>query len=528
MSLRHWLRKVVWLGGFCLLGVCCQQNAARAAAGFGLDQVAEKARALAAAPYQEGGATVPNFLTQLTYDEHRDIRFKPEKALWKSEGLPFQLQFFHPGYIFNRSVQIHLVDNGMVRDVPFSSDLFDYGQNKIAQPIPAQTGYAGFRVHYALNRPEYLDELIVFLGASYFRALGAGEQYGISGRGLAVDTALPTGEEFPAFREFWIVQPRKSDTELKIYALLDSPSVAGAYEFTVRPGAQTIVDVTARLWLREDIVKLGIAPMSSMFLFGENEPLAAKLADFRPEVHDSDGLQVHTKTGERVWRPLVNRDRLLVNAFEAENPRGFGLLQRDRTFDHYQDLEARSDLRPSVWILPMRRVVGKDVWSKGRVELVEIPTQNEWNDNIAAYWVPELSATKGSRIDFSYRMKWAAPDDGRTLGFVEGTRVTVLPKRNGRSIIVDFAGGDLSALSAQEAVEADVTLNGTGGHLRRKNVYKNTVTGGWRLVLEVERDSKPGLMALMPRPDEDSVDLRARLKLKDKVLTETWSYAVQP
>ena len=319
----------------------------------------------------------------LTYDRYRDIRFKPNEAWWRGAKLPFELAFFHQGFYFDQPVRINEVVAGRVREIKFSPDLFDFGANKIDRQKMQGLGFAGFRVHYPVNTPKYKDEVLVFLGASYFRAMGKGQVYGLSARALAVDTALISGEEFPRFVEFWIEQPAANARELTIYGLLDSKRVTGAYRFLLKPGVETVVDVKAQIFLRENVSKLGLAPLTSMFTFGENQ--RPRTEDYRPEVHDSDGLLIQSGTGEWIWRPLTNPKRLLVTSFALDNPLGFGLMQRDRDFSRYEDLEARYERRPSAWVEP------KGKWGAGRVELVQIPSPDETNDNIVAYWVPDAT-----------------------------------------------------------------------------------------------------------------------------------------
>ena len=353
------LERILLIG---LLVAC----AGRTAGAFGLEDVAKRAKQLAGSAYADPRGGVPQWLLDLNYDHYRDIRFRPERALWRDRSLPFSVQFFHPGFLYDRAESIHVVSrSGTVSPVAFSPDQFDYGRNKFESRVPQDLGYAGFRIHHPIKSTSYHDEVAAFLGASYFRAVGRDQVYGLSARGVAIDTALSSGEEFPWFREFWLVQPAPGAKELTVYALLDSPSASGAYRFVVAPGAQTRVDVELRLFPRRTLDKLGIAPLTSMFLHGESG--AGELNDYRPEVHDSDGLLVAARSGEWLWRPLQNPRDLSVASFELVSPRGFGLVQRDRDFDHYQDIEARPDLRPSAWVQP------KGEWGKGRVELVEIP-----------------------------------------------------------------------------------------------------------------------------------------------------------
>ena len=476
--------------------------AAPAAAAFNFDDVARRAQALAAKSYKAPAASLPGPLRDMSYDAYRDIRFLADHALWRKAGLPFEVQFFHPGFLFQQPVQINVISGQGVKPVPFNPDAFSYGRNELDKKQLRKLGYAGFRIHHAINRPDYKDEIAVFLGASYLRGVGRGHGYGLSARGLALDTALPSGEEFPAFREFWIEWPAPNARELVVYALLDSRRATGAYRFVIRPGDATAMDVRARLFLRAGVGKLGLAPLSSMYFFGENQPAPAE--DYRPEVHDSDGLLVASATGEWLWRPLVNPRRLLVTSFALTHPRGFGLLQRDRAFGHYEDLEARYERRPSAWIEP------QGDWGPGRVELVQIPTGDEFNDNIVAYWVPDQPPAPLAPYDFSYRLSWQSDSGIAPLGRVLQTRRGLVDKEQVR-FVVDFGGGTLDDLPADAAVELAASV-GQHGELLEHRAYRNGVAGGWRAVLTVRRT------------DDEPVELRAVLRTPAGPVSETWSY----
>jgi len=509
--LRSWQRR--WRAILVVAAVipwCCVAVPARAA--FDLDAVAAKARALATESFQDPHGQVPDWLLEISYDQWRDIRYRSEDALWRPMKLPFELQFFHPGLFYDRIVGVSVVDAAGEHAVAFSPNLFDYGQNKFASRVPQDLGFAGFRLHYPINRPDYKDEVIVFLGASYFRAVGKGLGFGISARGLAVDTALPSGEEFPYFKEFWLVRPTETAKSIEMFALLDSRRVTGAYRFVVHPGERTVVDVEARLFLRAEVDKLGIAPLTSMFLSGENS--LERRPDYRPEVHDSDGLLLNSAAGEWIWRPLENPKRLRVNTFAATGVKGFGLLQRDRDFSHFQDLETRPDKRPSVWIEPQGE------WGKGRVEIVEIPTHADINDNIVASWVPDQPAPVGEEIAFAYRMSWFGEDPTRSPGGrVAATRRDTGTFENAHRFVIDFVGKDLAKLPEDTVVRAVVTVGdgkGEDGELLEQQVVHNPLTNGWRLTFQVR-----------PR-DEDPLELRAFLQEGEDVLTETWSYVVDP
>jgi glucans biosynthesis protein len=482
----------------------------RPEAAFDLDTVATHARQLARAPYDDPHR-VPEWLTQISYDQWRDIRFRPDTALWKTLG-SFTVQFFHPGLFYNRTVNVNVVDTSGVHPVPFSPSHFDYGRNDFASRVPQDLGYAGFRIHYPIKTPTYQDEVIVFLGASYFRAVGKHDVFGLSARGLAIDTALASGEEFPRFREFWLLRPAKGTKTLTILALLDSRRMTGAYRFEIQPGERTVVKVASRLFVREPVAKLGIAPLTSMFFRGENT--VRHIEDYRPEVHDSDGLLLASKTGEWIWRPLENPESLRGSSFVLPSPHGFGLVQRDRDFDHYQDFEARPDLRPSAWVTPLGE------WGPGRVELVEIPTKDDTNDNVVAFWVPDTPLAPGAELKFAYTMTWfrddkALPPGGRVLD----TRRDRNGAENAVRFVVDFSGPELDKLPPDTVLQGVVSI-GSGtepqGTLLEQQVHKNAVTGGWRLVFQV-------------RPSgDDPVDIRAFLRKGTDSLTETWTYLLHP
>jgi glucans biosynthesis protein len=485
---------------------------------FGLEQVIEKARVMAREPFKDPAGSVPKFLLDLEYDQWRDIRFRPAKSVWRSEDLPFEIQFFHVGLYYDRSVKINVVDNGQAQPLPYSTEYFDYGKNQFSEPFPSDLGFAGFRVHYPIKSPCYKDEAAVFVGASYYRSLGKDHVYGLSARGLALDTAAPTGEEFPYFREFWIEKPKPGATSLTVYGLLDSPGVTGAYKYVIHPGRETTMKVESAVFRRRDGQKVGVAPLTSMFLYGENANVHMN-NDFRPEIHDSDGLLVHYKYGEWLWRPLVTPQRLLVNSFftREKDLVGFGLLQRDISYDNYQDLEAWYEKRPSVWITP------DGDWGEGHVELVLIPTTKEIHDNVVAYWVPHQLPPMDQPMVFNYTMRWhTAGPIGPLGGRVTATRTAKGKKDNYIKMVVDFEGGELGDIETTEGLEAEIGV-GANATLVEHQLAKNPYTGGWRLVFQIQPEA--GALNLVHK---DLIELRAFLRYKGAVVTETWSYGVQP
>ena len=498
-------------------GIAAAQEATPSTVGspdakFDFEALSAQMKQLAANPYKAPAETLPDVIQNLSYDEHRAIRFRPEHALWRAEPVEFHLQAFYPGWVFKDTTTIYIGENGVYNIHEFDPSDFEY--RPPLDPSKFQnlklSGIAGFRIHAPLERPDYFDELVTFLGASYFRALGTGTRYGLSARGLAINTATADTEEFPRFTAFYIEQPNPGDDTIRIMAALDSPSLTGAFAFNILPGHQTVMDVRTRLFFRNEVTRLGIAPLTSMFFFAENDPPAHQ--DFRPEVHDSDGLCIHRDSGERVWRPLRNPETLALSYFEEINPRGFGLLQRDRQFSHYEDTEARYDLRPSLVIEP----IGD--WGKGIVQLVEIPSDSEANDNIVAFWVPEAKPGAGDSLEHNYRMRWGlSVQEPDLLAKVAGTYIGVggnaadaATSTKTRRFAIDFEGGTMSNLPADATIEPliDVPQN---ARLINSSVSR-LPDNGWRLSLELERE------------DSQAVELRVKLSMLQRIVSETWLY----
>ncbi|MCX5514321.1 glucan biosynthesis protein D [Kaistia algarum] len=476
---------------------------------FTRSTVSEIARRLSRVPYAAPASRLPDVLQNLTYDQYRDIRFKSASAVWADAGLPFQLQLFHPGFYFKDPIEVAIIQDGVAKHLPYSTDLFDFGP-LVPKGIPnTDLGFAGIRIHGALNRPDYFDEIVVFQGASYFRSLGKGQVYGISARGLAVKTAEPEGEEFPIFRAFWVETPLKDGDTMVLYALLDSPSVTGAYRFTIRPGFPTTMDIEADLFPRVDLAKVGLAPGTSMFFFGPNDRV--DVDDFRPEVHDSDGLLMVNGRGERLWRPLSNPSTLQISAFVDAGPRGFGLIQRDRDFVTYQDLEAAYERRPSLWVEP----VGD--WGQGAVTLVEIPTNSEIHDNIVAYWQPKDPMPAGSEYSFAYRLSWggdpATADGAMVVSDTMIGRATLEGDSPLRRFVVDFAPQQL--LEGKPAEQPKATVSNSKGKISNIVVMPNPKIGkgqGWRVNFELDPEGA------------NLVELRIVLTFPDGRPAETWVY----
>ena len=511
-----------------------------AAPSFCFADVQAKAQDLAHKDWSDAPAA-PEFLIKLNYAEWSGIRYRKEKAVWADENLPFNLEFFHQGLYYDRPVKMHIVDDSGVSDIAFDPSLFQYGNEKLAHQAAESGGldFAGFRIHYPLNNADYKDEIAIFLGASYFRALAKGNHYGIYSRGLALDTASSQGEEFPYFREFWVVKPLPEDKNITVFALMDSPRMAGAYRFVITPGAPTEMDIKCALFTRSgspNYQKLGLAPLTSMFFYGEETN--GRPDDYRPEVHNSDGLLFVDGEGQWSWSPVVNPRRLAVNTFPLSNPRGFGLMQRDCSFSSYQDLSARYDLRPSLWVEP------QGDWGNGSLNLVEIPTEDELHDNIVVFWSPDKPRSGAADQPaeelrypdmqmYSWKLFWQQPGASRhEKGKVVSTRVS-----RGTDTItfhIDFAGKALAAIPADTGLSSIVETPEPVPLLEKKLTH-NPVTNGWRLEFKVRLPKEEGVLQSLMAARKGPLMLRFRALLKKgenlpDPLTETWicDWQVQP
>lgn len=471
------------------------------------------ARALAALPYRARSRPLPPAVKALDWDAYQSIRYRPERALWAGDDRPFTARFFHLGLYFEDPVRIHEVVAGRTREIVYDTAKFDHRKSGLSGvELPRDLGFAGFRL---LHRDDPERDIVAFLGASYFRAVGAEKQYGLSARGLAVDTAMNRPEEFPRFTDFWLEAPAKGSDRIRILALLDSPSVAGAYRFTIVAGRTLIMDVDAAIYPRKDIERIGIAPLTSMYQHGENDKRMAN--DWRPEIHDSDGLALWTGSGERIWRPLLNPEHLRFNAYMDEDPRGFGLMQRDRHFGHYQDDGAFYDRRPSLWVEPRGR------WGRGSVQLVEIPTLDETFDNIVAFWHPETKPRAGDELLHAYRLHWGSstpgePSTGRVVATHIGIGGVIGKTRTyySRRFVVDFAGGELARIAANAGVEPVIAAS--RGEIAITSARPLTSVSGYRAMFDL-------------KPTDDSIepiDLRLHLRSGQQTLTETWLYQWTP
>jgi len=482
---------------------------------FAFQDVVKKARALAEKDYTPPAA-IPKFLRNLTYTQYQGIRFKPDLSLWRNESR-FHVMLMSPGHYYSHAVKINLVDSKGVHPVDFQKRYFSFSpeDRDLVKRIPPDLGYAGFKLTYPFRKADSQNQFLVFAGASYFRGVGRDDAFGVSARGIAVNTGLPSGEQFPSFVEYWLVHPPAHAHSMTFYALLDGKRLTGAYAFRVHPGPVTRLQVTATLFPRHAVELLGLAPLTSMFYFGENTPRPPY--EWRSQVHDSDGLLIHDgASGEWLWRPLINPQKLQMDYFETGRIDGYGLLQRQRDFSDYEDLGDRYDVRPSTW------VKARGDWGKGRVVLVQLPTETEMSDNIVAFWAPPKDAPAHKPLTVSYDIDFGPPSvAGEPLGYAlhtfvgDGSVIGGGDVEGAYRVLVDFQGGALARLKGEAPVKAVVTPQ-DGGKVLEQFVQYMAPRHQWRL-------------SILARPKSGkALTLRAFLKEHDHTLTETWTYRLPP
>lgn len=458
---------------------------------------------------------ITEFPADLNYDGYRLIRFDPEHARFSDiEEARIRLHAFHMGWLFKVPIGIYEVADGRAAPMEFGPQDFLY-QREAGEMLPENwtfPGVSGFRLHAPLNRPDIFDELVAFQGASYFRALGRNSTYGLSARGLAINTGSSQPEEFPRFSSFFVERPAPGQAMVTVYATLESPSLAGAYRFVITPGDATVMDVTARLFMRADVKELGIAPLTSMFLYGDRN--REDFDDYRPRVHDSEGLSIEFDGPAPIWRALSNPPRLASSYFGQVAPKSFGLYQRNRDFDDYQDAAAHYERRPSLRVEP----IGD--WGRGTVRLLEIPSKSEIHDNIAAFFMPEGGAKAGEAREYAYRLFWGdlAPAAVGELAHVVASRAGIggysgdENPSDHRKFVVDFRGGMLSSLPGDAIKDLEAAVSVSNGEIVSKDLSRIPWKDTWRLVVDVTAQSGA------------TVELTAHVEGYGRRLSETWAY----
>ncbi len=483
---------------------------------FDFDSFTARMKALAQSAYEPALPALPEIYAGLNYDGYRMVQFDVARARWGEAGIGYQVHAFALGWLYKEPVSVFEVVGSDAHAMGFERADFriydaDLEAKAEAEPFP---GVAGLRINYPLNRPGVADELVSFVGASYFRALGRDNIYGISARGLLINSWRDGPEEFPRFSEFYLEKPASAADPLTMYAALESQSVTGAYRFVITPAGpgrqETVMEVTARLFFRADVPELGIAPLTSMFLFADTN--RAGFDDYRPQVHDSNGLLMVAESGETMWRALNNTTTLGNTFLWDANLKAFGLYQRDRDFETYQDAGAHYERRPSVRVEPV------EGFGQGTVRLIEIPSKLEVDDNIVAFFIPSEPVKAGESREFHYRLVWGdlLPPVDSPLAYVAETRAGlggisgVANAATLRKFVVDFKGGELEAMAPDAALE--VKAEASAGRIVSTTLSKVAANNAWRLVLDVETEGQP------------LVELKASVSADGTPLTETWLY----
>ena len=473
--------------------------------------VIERARALSERAFERPASPMPAFFQELDYDAYRQIAFRNELGIWRDGPTGFELQPLHRGWYYDDRVTVRVVEDGVVSTLAYDPGLFGFGTLGRPGADVEDIGYSGIRLLAPVEEPGVAREFAVFQGASYFRAVARGLVYGLSARGIAVNTGEPEGEEFPAFTELWVEAPAPGADGIVVHALLDGPSVTGAYRFRIAPSlgdrATTQMDVEAALFPRVDLEHVGLAPLTSMFWFSALERPEAD--DYRPRVHDSDGLAIFTGGGQWVWRPLSNPERLQISSFdpgEGGRVRGFGLAQRARAWDDFEDIEGGYHRRPTGWVEPGEH------WPEGRVELFEIPTDDEFNDNIVAFWRPNEPPRAGSRFDVSYRLGWSG---GHASGFgllAASRSASGAHIESGRLFVIDFSpqGAEGGALPTDPA-DLEAVVGASQGTVSEVTLTGHPTDPGFRLSFRLE-------------PEGDVAEIRASVQQAGRPISETWLY----
>ncbi len=462
-----------------------------------------QAQNLARAPFEPPKLQLPAELADLNSHQYDQIRYRPDAGLWKEQPGIFQLQFFHTGFQYKVPVEVQTVEGGVARPFGYTPSLFDFGAPVQPPPPDSRAGFSGFSALAPIHDAQTMSDFLVFRGASYFRAIAAAQTYGVLARGICINTAQAAGEEFPVFRAFWVQKPAQDERQLTIYALLDGPSLTGVYKFRAEPGRSTVMEVECTLFPRKPLTHVGIAPLTSMYFYGSAD--ATRLDDYRPNVHNSDGLLLCTGGGEWIWRPLTNPERLQYTVFSDRAPKGFGLLQRERDFRAYEDIDARFGDRPSLWVEPLTD------WGEGAVDLIELPTRSEIYDNIVAFWRPKTPLAETASHRFRYKLHWCwEPPLRSTKFYVQQTRVGAAPEREYRQFMIDFVSGGSCNGCNVPPFTADVRAG--DGDVKDVTVLDNKATGGRRVCFKF----RPG--------GAEQTDLRCELKQNGQTVSEVWIY----
>lgn len=475
-------------------------SSAGGASAFSEEWLREKAGELARKKFALPALELPDQLQDLTSEQYQAIRHKNEASIWRDDGLSHQLQLLHAGFLYKVPVEIHLVENDVAYPVPYDPSQFAFNAPSFEPPADSRSGFSGFLARASIHNADRMHEFLRFQGASYFHSLATGQIYGASARGLSVNTAQSSGEEFPVFRAFWIRKPAPGDQRLVIHALLDGQSVTGAYKFIAEPGQPTIIHVECTLFPRRPLDHVGIAPLTSMYFYGAADQ--TRMSDYRPAVHNSDCLSIWNGAGDWLLRPLNNPDRLQYSAFGDRNPKGFGLLQRQRNFSAYQDVDGRFGDRPSIWVEP------QGDWGEGAVDLIELPSQSQIYDNVVAFWRPRNALAENAAHSFRYRLYWGWEPPIRSTKAQIVQTLTGGHDNETRQYVIDFVRGSSCADCNVQQLTPEIRKS--EGEISDIVLQENQAIGGPRV-----------RFTFRPQGAEQS-DLRCELKLNGRSVSEIW------
>lgn len=475
------------------------------ARGFDYATLVHKAQRLAVGPFK-AQPRIP-VIGRFTYNQYRSVHFRAGATMWPWRR--FHLQLFAPGYRFVRAVSVYVIASGHAQRVRFHPSFFRHPKGLYPRPLPAHIGYAGFRLLYDGYHPRRSKvatnkQVIVFLGASYFRAKGSHEQFGISARGLAIDTIAPHPEEFPHFIAYWIRRPKRTARVITVFALMNSPSATAAFRFRIRPGRAVHVGVRTTFFFRRRVRELGLAPLSSMYMYDlcDRRPWAY----LPPAVHDSEGFLLQSRHAVR-WRQLANPARVRQFLFPVQRLRGFGLIQRDRDFFDYRSVSMRYQGRPSVWVRP------RGAWGPGEATLVEIPTPNETNDNIAAFWQPAQRPPLERPYPLRYTLIWNGPGPRESLARVVQTRASARCPGHPVRFVIEFAGASLARLAK-------------GGHLAARVRARGPHAPVFGIALRALASGRVQLGFTVGARRPKALRIRAELVDRGRPVSEIWDYVV--
>ncbi len=470
--------------------------------------------------YEPREIKIPKTIATLTYSQYNLMRYNIDHDLWGKENLPFRVSFFPLGTpLYSKSLDIYEVTpENLVKPVPFSPEFFCYEEKVqfIKKEMPNNAGYAGFKLRYKAESSEYPDEFAAFLGGCYFRVVSDGSSYGLSNRGIAINTGLEkTSEEFPTFEKIWLKKTEKNSKEVTIYAYLNGPSITGAYSFTIRPGKKTEINVKSTIFLRQKVKLLGLAPITSMFWFSEGK--MHNFYDYRPSVHNSEGLVVSEKN-RKTWEPLVNYpDHKMINddMYCQSTPNFFGLIQRNREYNFYMDPSVKYHLNPNCWIIP------ENNWGSGNIRLFILPTLTEWMDNINAFWVPENTPEVGKPFEFNYKIIYSLEEPERTSAYVKYTNVG-LDLNDAKNTVFALSYDDALGEIEKNCSEIKIKLE-TPKEVKIisiPSIEKISFNNTWRVIFtltskKLDYSDKPHI-------------IKVTLLVKDNPISETWYYQWYP